>query len=141
MPDINLYYLEKATLSNLKRIFNSSDFPFVRLSKFLDIESVDYEPKLEREEKIGYYNPLLPTGHEKRLVLDLEKASSVYALKLTGVAYSTTTFDADSRIFQTIGTGATAVGRVISYNQNMIFIEEHLYFINLEDNAYINIFI
>ena len=56
MPDINFYYLEKATLSNLKKIFNLSDFPFVRLSKFLDIESVDYEPKLEREEKIGYYN-------------------------------------------------------------------------------------
>ena len=46
MPDINFYYLEKATLSNLKRIFNSSDFPFVRLSKFLDIDSVDYNPKL-----------------------------------------------------------------------------------------------
>mgnify|MGYP001159581769 FL=1 len=56
MPDINFYYLEKATLSNLKRIFNSSDFPFVRLSKFLDIDSVDYNPKLEREEKIGYYH-------------------------------------------------------------------------------------
>ena len=56
MPDINFYYLEKATLSNLKKIFNLSDFPFVRLSKFLDIESVDYNPKLEREEKIGYYN-------------------------------------------------------------------------------------
>jgi len=56
MPDINFYYLEKATLSNLKRIFNSSDFPFIRLSKFLDIESIDYNPKLEREEKIGYYN-------------------------------------------------------------------------------------
>ena len=56
MPDINFYYLEKATLSNLKKIFNLSEFPFVRLSKFLDIESVDYNPKLEREEKIGYYS-------------------------------------------------------------------------------------
>ena len=54
MPDINFYYLEKATLSNLKRIFKADHL--VRLSKFLDIESVDYEPKLEREEKIGYYN-------------------------------------------------------------------------------------
>jgi hypothetical protein len=59
-----------------------------------------------------------PEAFNSTAVLDLEKASSVYALKLTGIAYSTTTFDADSRIFQTIGTGVTAVGRVISYNQN-----------------------
>jgi hypothetical protein len=59
-----------------------------------------------------------PEAFNSTAILDLEKASSVYALKLTGVAYSTTTFDADSRILQTIGTGVTAVGRVISYNQN-----------------------
>ena len=59
-----------------------------------------------------------PQAFNSTAILDLEKASSVYALKLTGVAYSTTTFDADSRILQTIGTGVTAVGRVISYNQN-----------------------
>ena len=59
-----------------------------------------------------------PEAFNSTTILDLEKASSVYALKLTGVAYSTTTFNADSRIFQTIGTGVTAVGRVISYNQN-----------------------
>ena len=55
MPDINFYYLESATISNLKRIFNSSDFPFVRLSKFLDIDSVHYKPDLNDEEKIGYF--------------------------------------------------------------------------------------
>jgi hypothetical protein len=55
MADINFYYLEEATLSNLKRIFKSSDFPFVRLSKFLDIESVKYSPKLMNEENIGYF--------------------------------------------------------------------------------------
>ena len=55
MPDINFYYLEEATLSNLKRIFMSSDFPFVRLSKFLDIEAVDYSPELEEDENIGYF--------------------------------------------------------------------------------------
>ena len=55
MPDINFYYLEEATLSNLKRIFLSSDFPFVRLSKFLDIESVDYSPELKDDENIGYF--------------------------------------------------------------------------------------
>jgi hypothetical protein len=59
-----------------------------------------------------------PEAFNSTTILDLEKASSVYALKLIGVAYSTTTFVADSRIFQTIGTGVTAVGRVISYNQN-----------------------
>jgi len=59
-----------------------------------------------------------PEAFNSTTILDLEKASSVYALKLIGVAYSTTTFVADSRIFQTIGTGITAVGRVISYNQN-----------------------
>ena len=55
MPEINFYYLESATISNLKRIFNSSDFPFVRLSKFLDIDSVNYKPDLNDEEKIGYF--------------------------------------------------------------------------------------
>ena len=55
MPDINFYYLEEATLSNLKRIFSSSDFPFVRLSKFLDIEAVDYSPELKEDENIGYF--------------------------------------------------------------------------------------
>ena len=59
-----------------------------------------------------------PEAFNSTAILDVDKASSVYALKLTGVAYSTTTFDADSRIFQTVGTGVTAVGRVISYNQN-----------------------
>lgn len=55
MPDINFYYLEEATLSNLKRIFSSSDFPFVRLSKFLDINSIEYKPELGYDESIGYF--------------------------------------------------------------------------------------
>ena len=55
MPDINFYYLAKETISNLKMIFNSSDVPFVRLSKFLDLESIDYNPKLVKDEKIGYF--------------------------------------------------------------------------------------
>ena len=33
----------------------SSDFPFVRLSKFLDIDSVDYSPELKDDENIGYF--------------------------------------------------------------------------------------
>ena len=36
-------------------MFMSSDFPFVRLSKFLDIESVDYSPELKDDENIGYF--------------------------------------------------------------------------------------
>ncbi len=56
MPDINFYYLAKETISNLKMIFNSSDVPFVRLSKFLDLDSVGYNPELVEDEKIGYFN-------------------------------------------------------------------------------------
>jgi hypothetical protein len=45
-------------------------------------------------------------------------SSAVYALKLTGVDYNKATFVADSEITQTVGTGITAVGKVISYNKN-----------------------
>jgi len=50
-------------------------------------------------------------------LLDLDKASAVYALRLTGTGYSSATFTADSFVTQTISTGTTAVGRVISYDQ------------------------
>ena len=36
---------------------------------------------------------------------------------MTGVGYSSATFTADSFITQTIGTGVTAVGRVVNYEQ------------------------
>ena len=49
--------------------------------------------------------------------LNLDKASAAYALKLVGSGYSTTTFNADSFVTQTVGLGSTAVGRVISYDQ------------------------
>ena len=47
--------------------------------------------------------------------------SSVYALRLIGPSgntdlYRTTTFERDSTITQTVGTGITAIGRVISYD-------------------------
>ena len=48
--------------------------------------------------------------------LDLDKASAVYALKLTGAGYSSATFTADSRFTQTVGVGSTAIGRVVSYD-------------------------
>ena len=50
--------------------------------------------------------------------LEIDKASATYALKLTGVGASNATFTADDFVTQTIGIGSTAVGRVISYDQN-----------------------
>jgi hypothetical protein len=47
----------------------------------------------------------------------LDKASALYALKLTGTGYSSASFIADSEITQTVGLGSTAVGRVVSYDQ------------------------
>ena len=49
-------------------------------------------------------------------ILTLQKASAVYALKLTGAGSTTTTFTADSEVTQEIGIGSTAVGRVINYD-------------------------
>ena len=49
--------------------------------------------------------------------LELDKASAVYALRLTGAGYSSAVFTPDSYITQTVGVGSTAVGRVVSYDQ------------------------
>ena len=59
-----------------------------------------------------------PEAYDSTSILTLSKASAVGALKLTGVGYSSASFPADSRITQTVGVGSTAVGRVISYDQN-----------------------
>ena len=50
-------------------------------------------------------------------LLTSDKASAVYALRLTGTGYSSATFTADSYFTQTVSTGTTAVGRVVSYDQ------------------------
>ena len=50
-------------------------------------------------------------------LLTSDKAAATYALRLTGVGYSSVVFTADSEITQTVGLGSTAVGRVISYDQ------------------------
>ena len=50
-------------------------------------------------------------------ILSSDKASAVNALKLVGTGYSTATFTADSYFTQTVSTGTTAVGRVVSYDQ------------------------
>ena len=42
----------------------------------------------------------------------------MYALRLVGSGYSSVTFTGDSRISQTVGVGSTAIGRVVSYDQN-----------------------
>jgi hypothetical protein len=49
--------------------------------------------------------------------LTIDKASGVYALKLTGIGYSSAIFLPDSFITQTVGLGSTAVGRVVSYDK------------------------
>jgi hypothetical protein len=49
--------------------------------------------------------------------LSIDKASGVYALKLTGIGYSSAIFLPDSFITQTVGLGSTAVGRVVSYDR------------------------
>jgi len=58
-----------------------------------------------------------PLKYNSSSLLVDDKASGVYALKLTGVGYSSASFTADSLITQTIGLGSTAVGRVISYDK------------------------
>ena len=57
-----------------------------------------------------------PYAYNSTENLSIDKASSVYALKLTGVGYSSATFDSDAFITQTVGLGSTAVGRVVSYD-------------------------
>ncbi len=51
-------------------------------------------------------------------LLSADKVSALGALRLAGTGYSTATFTADSYFTQTISTGSTAVGRVVSYDQN-----------------------
>jgi hypothetical protein len=60
-------------------------------------------------------NPLL---YNSSSILTANKVSALSAVKLTGAGYSSVTFDADSFITQTVGLGSTAVGRVVSYDQN-----------------------
>ena len=51
-------------------------------------------------------------------LLSADKASALSALKLVGTGYSTAAFSGDSYFTQTVSTGTTAVGRVVSYDQN-----------------------
>tara|TARA_R100001594_G_scaffold11834_3_gene26532 strand:- start:8519 stop:10087 length:1569 start_codon:yes stop_codon:yes gene_type:complete len=58
-----------------------------------------------------------PQAYDSTSNLSLSKASSLYALKLTGSGTSTATFNLDGQVTQTVGLGSTAVGRVVSYDQ------------------------
>jgi hypothetical protein len=58
-----------------------------------------------------------PESFGSTQILTLDKASAVYALKLTGIGVDSAIYTADSFITQTVSTGTTAVGRVISYDQ------------------------
>ena len=59
-------------------------------------------------------NPKATSGS----LLSADKATALSALRLTGTGYSTAAFDGDSFITQTISSGSTAVGRVVSYDTN-----------------------
>jgi hypothetical protein len=58
-----------------------------------------------------------PLAYSSTQLLSQDKASAAYALRLTGAGYSSASFTQDSLITQTVGTGITAVGKVISYDQ------------------------
>jgi hypothetical protein len=58
-----------------------------------------------------------PTNYNSTTNLTIDKASAVYALKLVGTGYSEASFTADSFVTQTVGLGSTAIGRVVSYDQ------------------------
>ena len=59
-------------------------------------------------------NPKATSG----ALLSSDKATALGALRLTGTGYSTAAFDGDTFITQTISSGTTAVGRVVSYDTN-----------------------
>ena len=58
-----------------------------------------------------------PKAFGSSSILTLDKASAAYAMRLTGTGYSSATFTPDTIITQTTGTGVTAIGKVISYDQ------------------------
>jgi len=58
-----------------------------------------------------------PQAFGSNQILTLDKVSGTYAIRLTGVGYSAAVFSPDSYITQTVSTGTTAVGRVVSYDQ------------------------
>ena len=78
-----------------------------------DIENPDFITG-NQFARIGIVENPLETG---TTLLTASKASAVNALRLTGTGYSSATFTSDSLVTQTVATGSTAVGRVLSYDQ------------------------
>ena len=58
-----------------------------------------------------------PKNFNSTINLTVDKASAVYALKLVGTGFSEAVFTADTTFTQTVGLGSTAVGKVVSYDQ------------------------
>jgi len=58
-----------------------------------------------------------PKAYGSNQNLGIDKASAVYAMRLTGAGYSSASFIADSIVSQTVQTGKIAVGKVINYDQ------------------------
>ena len=58
-----------------------------------------------------------PQAFDSTSLLSVDKATACSALRLSGAGYSSATFTADSYVTQTIATGTTAAGRVVSYDQ------------------------
>ena len=57
-----------------------------------------------------------PKSYGSSSILSIDKASATYAIRLVGTGYSSAVFDPDSLITQTIGTGVTAIGKVVNYD-------------------------
>lgn len=68
--------------------------------------------------RIGIVNN--PLNYDSSIILDKDRASATYALKLIGKNsvddYKGLVIEPDSIVTQTVGTGITAVGKVISYD-------------------------
>ena len=79
-----------------------------------DVENPDFITGNEIA-RIGVIENPLAFGSNQ--ILTLDKASGVYALRLTGIGYSSAIFTEDTVVQQTIGTGVTAIGKVVSYDQ------------------------
>jgi hypothetical protein len=60
-----------------------------------------------------------PTSYGSQNILNTEKASALYAIRLTGSpgTVQTAVFEPNSFVYQTVGLGKTSVGRVVSYDQ------------------------
>ena len=87
------------------------------------IENDDQNPDFITGTKISRIGIIEnPQSYESSSILNDSKASGVYALILKGLTpnqndYKTTTFENNTIISQTIGTGVTAIGKVVSYDQ------------------------